>query len=498
MSPRATIVGSGPNGLVAAVTLARAGFAVRVLEAAPAAGGSARTAALTLPGFCHDVGSAVHPAARSSPWFRAFGLDERVTWLVPEASFAHPLRRRGTTAIAWRDLDRTVAGLGADGPRWRRLIEPLSTHLDEVVSLTGDHLLRVPRHPRTAAAFAARTALLGAAPHFALRTRAGRALWTGVAAHAARALPSLAGSAAGLMLAAHAHASSGWPIPQGGAGAITAALVDDLLAHGGTLEYETLVTDAGCLDWGDPTRGDVLVLAGAPRLAATVPGIPSSYAAVLRRYRYGPGLAKVDLALAGPVPWRDPDLARIVTIHLGGTAQQLRASAAAAARGRMSESPFVLVAQPSAIDTTRAPAGAAVLWAYVHVPRVAGGSPIDPAPAILRQLDEFAPGIRDLIVGQHVTRACDIAASNAAAVDGDGLGGLLTLRQAVRRPVLSPVPWRTPARGVYLAGSATAPGPGVTGMPGWYAARTVLADAHGSTPRLADLFPRDAGGTMVP
>ncbi|MBN9215637.1 MAG: dehydrogenase [Microbacterium sp. SCN 70-200] len=491
MSPRATIVGSGPNGLVAAVTLARAGYSVRVLEAAGAAGGSARTAELTLPGFRHDVGSAVHPVARSSVWFRAFGLDRRVEWLVPDASFAHPLPS-GPTAIAWRDLDRTAASLGADGTRWRRLIQPLRDHLDGVVALTGDHLLRVPRHPVTAAAFAVRTALLGTAPSLALRTEAGLVLWAGVAAHAARTLPSLAGSAAGLLLAAHAHAATGWPVPRGGAGAITDALIDDLLAHGGELSCNENVVDVAALDWGDAAAGDVLVLAGSPRLAATVPGIPGSYAAALGRYRYGPGLAKIDLALDGPVPWRDPDLGRAVTVHVGGTAEQVRASAAGVARGRLSPAPYVLVAQPSVIDASRAPAGAAVLWAYLHVPR--GAAALDPSEPILRRLEEFAPGIRDRIIGRHVTRASQLAARNPAAIGGDGLGGLLTLRQAVRSPVVSTVPWRTPARGVYLAGSALPPGPGVTGMPGWYAARTVLTDARGSVPRLEDLFGASAMG----
>lgn len=494
MQPRATVVGSGPNGLVSAVTLARAGYAVRVLEAQDAPGGSARTAELTLPGFRHDVGSAVHPAARSSPWFRAFGLDRRVEWLVPDASFGHPLAGR-PAAIAWRDGARTAAALGADGPRWRRLIAPLAAHLDDLVTLTGDQLLRLPRHPRTAAVFAAHTALLGAAPGAALRTAEGRALWAGVAAHTTRTLPSLAGAAAGLLLAAHAHTAAGWPVPRGGAGAITDALIADLRAHGGEVECGVRVDDVGALDWGDPAAGDLLMLAGSPRLAATVPDIAPSYAAALRRYRYGPGLAKLDLALDGPVPWRDPELAGVVTVHVGGTAAEVRASEAAVADGRLSDAPYVLVAQPSVIDPSRAPHGAAVVWAYLHVP---AGSDLDPTEPILRRLEQFAPGLRDRVVGAHVTRATDLAASNPAAVGGDGLGGLFTLRQAARRPVLSPVPWRSPARGVYLAGAATPPGPGVTGMAGWYAARTAIEDATGIRPALDDLFPRASGGTMAP
>lgn len=495
MSPRATVVGSGPNGLAAAVSLARAGYAVRVLEAQSAPGGSARSAALTLPGFVHDVGSAVHPAARTSPFFRAFSLDTRVQWLVPEISFAQALPDAGA-ATAWRSLERTRAGLGADGPRWERIVRVLYERQDALVEITQDRLWGIPRHPRTAAALAVRAAILGTpARAAALHTPAGRALWTGVAAHATRTLPSLPAAAAGLFLAAHAHTAEGWPVPRGGAGAITTALQEDLLAHGGEVRCGVRIDDPDALEWGDPRRGDVLVLAGSPRLAANMAGMPTRLVRAVRRFRYGPGLAKLDLALDGPVPWRNDELAGAVTVHLGGADAEMVASARAVARGALSATPYVLLAQPSVIDPSRAPAGHAVVWAYLHVP---AGSDLDPREVILGRLEEHAPGVRDRILAAVSTSAAELAARNPSAIGGDGLGGLLSLRQALRRPAGGAVPWRTPLPGVYLAGGASAPGPGVTGMPGWYAARTVLADAGYGTLSPDTLFPDPGPATMEP
>lgn len=480
---RATIIGSGPNGLAAAVTLARAGYDVRVLEAASRVGGGVSSDASTLPGFVHDVGSAVHPAAYSSPFFTAFGLRDRVDWIIPEAAYAHPLDR-GRAVVAWHDLDRTVDALGADGHAWRRMLSPLSAHIDEVLEFTGSSLLRAPRHPLTALRFAQRMLVQGtplAARYFGGEDAA--ALFAGVVAHANTALPSLGSAAAGLLLAAQAHAG-GWAYPRGGAQTIADALRADLEQHGGVIETDTEVRDLRALDWGDPAHGDLLLVNGAPRLALTLPDVPPRYADALRQYRYGAGAAKVDFALDGPVPWTNDELAKVPTVHLGGTRAEIWASENAVSAGQVSGNPYVLAVQPSVLDASRAPAGQAAFWAYLHVP---AGSPFDPTEAITRQVERFAPGFRDRILATHTVRASEREGLNPAAIGGDIFGGAFSIAQAVRRPTLSPAPWRTPMRGVYLASASTPPGPGVNGMAGWHAARTALTDA-GTPVGLSDLF----------
>jgi len=485
MARRATIVGSGPNGLAAAVSLARAGYDVRVVEAASSPGGGVRTAPLTLPGYRHDVCSAVHPAALSSPFFRAFGLD-RIDWIVPEVSFAHPLDD-GRAAVAWRDLDRTVEGLGSDGRAWRNLVRPLNRRLEAVVDFTGDQLLRLPRHPVTTTRFALRMLEVGTTAGRRMlrtfRTDEAAALLTGVAAHANTRLPSLAATASGLYLLAHAH-STGWAYPRGGAQAIADALVADLRAHGGAVDLDHRVGDLSLLDWGDPAAGDLLLLDTAPRLALTLPDVPARYARAVRRYRYGPAAAKVDFALDGPVPWTNPDVALSPTVHLGGTRAEIEAGENAVAAGHVAERPYVLAVQPSVLDTTRAPHGHQVLWAYIHVPP---GSTLDATETVTRQVERFAPGFRDRILASHAMTAVQRQAYNPADIGGDILGGAFSMVQAVRRPVVSTTPWRTPMRGVYLGSASTPPGPGVHGMPGWRAARTALRDA-GAPAELGDLF----------
>ncbi|MGM7697701.1 phytoene desaturase family protein [Microbacterium sp. A84] len=480
---RATIIGSGPNGLSAAVTLARAGYAVRVLEAADAIGGGVRTIESTLSGFRYDVGSSVHPAALASPFFQAFGLAERIDWIHPEISYAHPLDA-GRAGIAWRDIDRTAAGLGADGRAWLSLLRPLSRHIDGVVDFTGNQMLRIPRDPLTAMRFALRMLDQGTPlARRTFRTDEAAALVSGVLAHANTPLPSLAGAAAGLLLAAQAHAG-GWMYPRGGAQRIADAMVADLEAHGGSVETGAQVTDLGSLDWGDPARGDLLMLNSSPRLALTHPDIPARYARAISSYRYGPAAAKVDFALDGPVPWMNADVAQSPTVHVGGTQAEVWESENAVAQGRVSDRPYVLAVQPSVFDNTRAPAGKAVLWAYIHVPQ---NSDLDATELITRQVERFAPGFRDRILAHTSVPASSREAINPAAIGGDILGGTFTIPQALRRPTLGIAPWRTPMPGVYLASASTPPGPGVNGMAGWHAARTALRDA-GTRVSLGDLF----------
>lgn len=480
---RATIIGSGPNGLAAGVALARAGYEVRVLEAADTIGGGLRTREGTLPGFRHDVCSAVHPAAVSSPFFRAFRLEERIEWIRPEISFAHPLDG-GAAAVAWRDIERTAAALGVDRDAWLTRLRPLSTHIDGVTDFTGNQLLRIPAEPLTAVRYAIRMLDQGTPlARTSFRTEEAAALMSGVVAHANSPQPTLAGAAAGLLLAALAHAG-GWPYPRGGSQTIADALVADLESHGGTVETGARVNDLRTLDAGDPSRGDVLLLNTSPRLALTHPDVPAGYARALRGYRYGAAAAKVDFALDGPIPWSNPEVRNAVTVHLGGTREEVWASENTVAVGHVSERPYVLAVQPSVFDPTRAPEGKAVLWAYIHVPN---GSDLDPTELITAQVERFAPGFRDLILAHHAVPASSREAINPAEIGGDISGGVFDIRRALRRPVLSPTPWRTPMQGVYLASASTPPGPAVNGMAGWHAARTVLHDA-GTPAGLDELF----------
>lgn len=480
--PRATIVGSGPNGLTAAVSLARAGYDVEVAEAAGTIGGGVRSEESTLPGFLHDVCSAIHPAAYSSPFFRAFGLD-RIDWIVPEAAYAHPLDG-GRAAIAWHDLERTADALGPDARAWRALLRPLSTHIDGALDFTGGSLLRIPRNPITALRFGLR-ALEQGSPLAArtFRTEEAAALTAGVVAHANTALPSLTGAAAGLLLMAQAHAG-GWAYPRGGAQRIADALAGDVIARGGTIRTGERIADLSALDWGDPRRGDLLLLNTAPRLALTLRDVPAGYAKAIRGYRYGAAAAKVDFALDGPVPWTNPDIALAPTVHVGGRREEVWASENAVARGRLSENPYVLVAQPSILDPTRAPEGKQVLWSYIHAP---ADSDVDATEIVIRRIERYAPGFRDRILASHAVTPRERVHLNPSEIGGDILGGAFSMRQAVQRPVLSPSPWRTPMPGVYLSSAATPPGPGVNGMAGWHAARTALADA-GHRVSLGDLF----------
>jgi phytoene dehydrogenase-like protein len=467
----AIVVGAGPNGLAAAVTLARAGVRVAVYERSSTIGGGARTAELTLPGFHHDVGSAIHPMALASPFFRAFGLSERIDLVVPELSYAQPLDG-GRSGLAWRDLDRTADGLGVDGRAWRSLFAPLVDGVGALAEIAGSTLVRVPRHPLLLARLGLRVLEQGTidwGSRFLGPTAP--ALLTGVIAHAIRPLPDLAAAAAGIVLATHAHAG-GWPVPVGGSQAITDALVADLIAHGGQIHTGSPVRSLAEL----PAARAVL-LDTSPRAFLAIAGnsVPDGYARRLRRFRYGNGIAKVDFALSGPVPWTDNTLARTATLHLGGSRAETAAGEREVARGRVPGSPYVLVAQPSAFDATRAPAGKHVLWAYTHVPRGFGG---DRTEAVTAQIERFAPGFRDTVLAAVGSSASDIERSNPNYVGGDISSGAVNLGQLLSRPTIVE-PWRTPVPGVYLCSSSTSPGPGVHGLAGYHAARSALRHEFG-------------------
>ncbi len=475
------VVGSGPNGLAAAVTLARAGLSVRVFERMPQWGGGARTAETVAPGFRHDTCSAVHPLAVASPFFRAFGLARRIPFVTPEISFAHPLGAAdGGSGIAYRDLDRTVAELGRDGAAYRRLLGPLAARAREVARFTGSPLLRVPPHPVVAARFGMR-ALQQGSPlwNAGFAERVAPAMMTGVAAHAIAPQPSPVAAAAGLALQAHAHAA-GWPLPVGGSQAISDALADDLRAHGGEIVTDHEVTSL------DELTAAAVVLDVTPRALILLAGhrMPAGYRSRLERFRYGSGSAKVQFALSGPVPWADERIARAGTVHIGGTRERIAAGEREVLAGRHAASPYVLVAQPSVFDSTRAPAGQHALWAYTHVPT---GSTVDQTEAVTRAIEEVAPGFRDVILASRGTTAAELALDNPNYVGGDIAAGAATLPQLLARPVLSADPWRTPLPGVYLCGASTVPGPGVHGQSGWFAARSVLRHEFGiaRTPSLA-------------
>jgi len=472
----AIVVGAGPNGLAAAVVLARAGLSVRVYERDNAIGGGARTEELTLPGFLHDLCSAVHPQALSSGFFRAFELEKRVSFIVPEISYAHPLDD-GRSGIAWRDLDRTADGLGVDGAAWKRLLGPLVRHADQVAQFAGSQVLQLPRHPITLARLGVRILEQGSRGwNLRFHDDLAPAMLTGVNVHAIRPVPSLSTAAAGLVLATTGHAR-GWPIPIGGSRSITDAMADDLLSHGGEIVTGTEITSIAELP---PAR--VILFDVTPRALSRIAGdrLPDRYRRSLDRFRYGNAVAKVDFALSGPVPWTDDRLAAAATLHVGGTRQEMEASEADVAAGRHPQDPYVLVSQPTPFDPSRAPEGKHVLWAYTHVPR---GSVEDRTEAITAKIERYAPGFRDTILASVSRSAVDVERHNPNYIGGDIAAGDVTVAQLLARPVLSATPWRTAARGLYLCSSSTPPGPAVHGLAGYYAAMTALRDEFGVTRR---------------
>jgi phytoene dehydrogenase-like protein len=451
------VIGSGPNGLAAAIVLARAGHAVTVYEGAPTIGGGTRSAELTLPGFVHDICSAVHPLAICSPCFEQFPLSEHgLEWVHPDAPLAHPLDD-GTAAVLERSISRTASNLGADGEAWRALFEPLAAAWPR---LRHDVLspLGVPRHPLLLAKFgmaAFRPARRLAETRF--RGTPARALFAGMAAHSTLPLEAPLSAAVGLVLGVCAH-TAGWPFPRGGAQRISDALTGCLRSLGGDIRTASPVTsmpDAPVV-MCDVTPRQMLELAGER--------FPAPFRAALARYRYGPGAFKVDWALDGPIPWRAPACARAATIHLGGTLQEI-----AAWESHHTGPPFVLLAQPTLFDATRAPAGQHTAWAYCHVPNA---STMDMTDAIEAQVERFAPGFRARILGRHVLNPAGMESHNPNLVGGDFNGGAVSLAQFFLRPTRRL--YRTPLPAVWFCSSSTPPGGGVHGMCGFHAASKFL------------------------
>jgi phytoene dehydrogenase-like protein len=464
MAVDAVVVGSGPNGLAAAVILARAGLRVELHEAATTLGGGARTAELLL-GHRFDVCSAAHPMALAAPFFRAFDLAAHgVRLAVPQVSYAHPLDG-GRAGLAWPDLDRTATGLGRDGRAWRDLLGPLVARWPCVVGTAMSDLRRPPAHPLTALRLALR---MLPAWRTGFREDVAPALFAGVATHAMRPPSELAATGAGLLLASLGHAV-GWPIAIGGSQAITDALVADLRAHGGTVVTGHRVTTLAELP-----RSRAVLLDVAPRELATIAGtaLPDRYARGLRRYRYGSGVCKVDFALSGPVPWAAEGCELAGTLHLVGSREAAIAVEREVRAGRHAERPYVLAVQPGVVDEGRT----GTLSTYAHVP---AGSTLDVRGAVIAQIERFAPGFRDLIVDMHVITAAEHERGNPNLIGGDIGCGAMTLWQTVLRPIPRWNSYATPIPGVFLCSSATPPGPGVHGMSGLYAARAALRDRFG-------------------
>jgi phytoene dehydrogenase-like protein len=466
----ATVIGSGPNGLAAAIRLAQAGRSVQVLEASDTIGGGARTAELTEPGFRHDVCSAIHPMAVSSPFFRdleselsAHGLE----WIHPDAPLAHPFDDE-PAAVLHRDLDATAATLGEDGERWKAW---MSAWVPRWEGLCGDALapLGAPKHPLWMASFGM-SALLQSATTLANRRfqhPAARALFAGLAGHSVLPLDMFPSSAIGMMLGIAGHAV-GWPMPKGGSQAIPNALAGHFKALGGVIHTGVRVTDIDAL----PTRGPLLFEVAPARLSDIAgDSLPLSFRKKLQAYRHGPGACKVDYALSEPIPWKDPHVAQAGTVHLGGTLEEIAASERACWDGKAADSPYVLVAQQSLFDATRAPEGKHTGWAYCHVP---AGSRADFTEAIEAQIERYAPGFRDTIIARHTTTAASFEQYNANYIGGDVNGGRPTIDQLFTRPTAKT--YRTPNKRIYLCSAATPPGGGIHGMCGHFAAEAALSD----------------------
>ncbi len=464
----AVVVGSGPNGLAAAVELARNGRSVAVLEAEDTVGGGTRSAELTLPGYVHDVCSAIHPLGYASPFFSTLPLEEHgLKWVHPPAPLAHPFDD-GTAAILERSVEETGKTLDPDADAYRKLMEPIARDWNRLVgSLLGPP--RPPRHPFALARFGMRAvrSARGLAESLFEGEKA-RGLFAGNAAHSALPMEQAPSAAFGLVLGGLGHAV-GWPLPKGGSQKIADALVSYLLSLGGEVYTGVRV---GSVEEVPRTRSVLFDV--SPRQLLKIAGehFTDRYRRALERYRYGPGVFKVDFALDGPIPWRAEECRQAATVHLGATLDEISFGEAAAWRGEHPEKPFVLLAQQSLFDETRAPEGKHTVWTYCHVPN---GSTFDMTERIEAQIERFAPGFKDHILAKSTMSPADFERTNANLVGGDIYGGIQDFRQLLARPVARLTPYSTPAKGLYICSSSTPPGGGVHGMCGYFAARAALA-----------------------
>ncbi len=480
---KACVIGAGPNGLAAAIVLAQAGMEVEVFEAEPTAGGAVRTVELTLPGFRHDFGSAVYPMAVGSPFFTSLPLgDFGLEWIHSPAPLAHPLDD-GTAVVLERDFAAAEAALGEDGRAWRGLMQPFATRWTELAEDILQPIVHWPRHPLLLARFGMSALLPATSIARRFRSEPARALFAGLAAHSFLALDQPLSASFGLVLGATAH-GVGWPIPRGGAQALTDALAAYLTHLGGRITPSTRVHSLRNLPACDLILCDVsprqllaLTENGASGNGGDLPaepaadGLSGGYRRRLGAYKYGPGAFKVDYALSRPIPWNAAECLRAATVHIGGTLDEIAASESAMAHGRGTERPFILLAQPTLFDPTRAPEGRHIAWAYCHVPN---GCTEDMLERIEAQIERFASGFRDTILARHVSPPADLEARDGNLIGGDISGGAMNLRQLLFRPTAKG--YRTSAPNVYLCSASTAPGGGVHGMCGANAARAALRD----------------------
>jgi phytoene dehydrogenase-like protein len=464
----AVVVGAGPNGLAAAIALQQAGIRVLLLEAKNEIGGGLRSAELTLPGFVHDICSAIHPMAIASPFFQTLPLHQYgLEYIHPGVAAAHPFDD-GTAAVLQHSVAVTAKSLGKDEQAYKTLLEPA---VQNWPLIAPDALgpLRFPKHPLALARFGWHA--LTSAQHLARRfqTKEARGLWAGMAAHSIQPLSNLATSAIGMVLLSAGHLG-GWPLPRGGSQQIAKALAAYFVSLGGSIETGVPIRSLSQLPSShavlfDVTPKQLLQIAG--------PEFSSLYQWQLKRYRYGVGVFKIDWALDAPIPFTAPECRQAGTLHLGNTLEEIAYGEKIIWQGQHAEKPFVLLAQPSVFDASRAPAGKHTAWAYCHVPH---GSTEDMTNIIEQQVERFAPGFRDTILARHTFNTAELEAYNPNYVGGDINGGVLDISQLFTRPVLRSSPYRTTAKGIYICSSATPPGGGVHGMCGFHAARTALKD----------------------
>lgn len=471
----AVVVGAGPNGLAAAIRLAQEGLSVLVLEANKTVGGGARSAELTLPGFVHDICSAIHPLALGSPFFQKLPLAKYgLSWIHPKIPLAHPLDK-GEAVVLQKSVVDTARALGKDEHSYLRLMAPFVENWELLASEFLRPLLHLPRHPLLVARFgfpALRSAKGLARSRF--KNEPARALFAGLAGHSFLPMEATASASFGLVLGVMGHAV-GWPLPRGGAQQIANALAAHLRSLGGEISLDSRVQSLSELP-----LARVVLLDVTPRQLVAMAGdkLPASYRRRLERYRYGPGIFKIDYALGGPIPWTAKDCSSAGTVHVCGTFDEVSASERTIAHGQPPEKPFVLLAQPSLFDPSRAPAGKHTAWAYCHVPN---SSKFDMTERIEAQLERFAPGFRDLVLARHTVACADLERNNANLIGGDINGGAANLWQLIARPTLSFAPYRTPVAGLYLCSASTPPGGGVHGMCGFHAAEAALRDIGGSS-----------------